>query len=77
MSQSIQAQTTWNSLTLEERYPFSNKSFSLEYVMAYVNCLRRLNSDKTGIGMLMLKRLGNIVSKQFGKSVQNGTEWPK
>lgn len=59
MSQSIQAQTTWNSLTLEERYPFSNNSFALEYIMAYVNCLGRANSDKTGIGMFMLKRLGN------------------
>lgn len=62
MSQSIQAETTWNSLTLEERYPFSNNSLSLEYIMAYVNCLGRPNSDKTGIGMFILKRLGNAGS---------------
>lgn len=62
MSQSTQTQTTWNSLTLEERYPFPNNSFALEYTMAYVSCLGRINSDKTGIRMFTLNRLGNTGS---------------
>jgi len=47
MGQIIQAQTTWNSLPLEETYPFSNnRSFALDYLMAYVNCLGRANPDE-------------------------------
>lgn len=75
MSQSIQAQKTWNSLTLEERCPFSNNSFALEYIMAYVNCMGRLNSDKIGIGMFRLKRPGNTGSNNSvnqSKTEQSG-----